>query len=45
MLPAGLRGQPSDSLRRELALVRARGIGGIDLFSYETVKPYLILSP
>ncbi|MFM7313720.1 MAG: family 10 glycosylhydrolase, partial [Cyanobium sp.] len=46
-LLAGLRSQPKDhaTLRRELALVRARGMQGIDLFFYETVRPHLPLSP
>ena len=48
-LLAGLRTQPKTSaaLQQELALVRSRGYGGIDLFFYETMrqKPEAWLSP
>lgn len=39
-LLAGLRSQPKDPalLRRELALVQARGFAGIDLFFYESAR-------
>ena len=48
-LLAGLRTQPKTSaaLQQELALVRSRGYGGIDLFFYETMrqKPEAWVSP
>ncbi|KEF41662.1 MAG: hypothetical protein ER33_10335 [Cyanobium sp. CACIAM 14] len=46
-LLAGLRGRPKETglLRRELDLVRAEGLDGVDLFFYESAKDHFPLQP